>query len=475
MPRKARKTQYQFGSAAGAEEIAKFGSLAAGAEVYTTDPEVIQDLVQYDQGWMGAAIGMSPAVEDRNALDYLFAYQLQYLLQAGIPEWDAETEYFTGQVVSQGDQYGFQYVSLADSNLNHAVTDTNWWRKINGQVTSTKTSSFTLTAADNGCIILCNTTGGAFNITLPTGGAAKNYSFTVKDANGTFSTNAVTIVRAGSEAIEGTASNYTLNRNGRATTFVCDGTHWHIVSNTVDSYRSVGETIGEAVQNLSGSSATGLNIVGNTASRYSALIQQKITTAGVSFGLLLSGGTNSTDAAMHIVTAGNVDLARFRGDKVLEMYGGGIKFPATQVASADANVLDDYEEGTFTPSLSFNTAGTSSFTYGTREGRYTKTGDTVHVWIRVSLSAFSKGTASGNLFVTGLPFTALTGNNTLSVLSLTMENWAYGASTIPILYIGSNTASAVFQAQTSGASAAIIADPSATSFFAATGIYKTAS
>ena len=51
----------------------------------------------------------------------------------------------------------------------------------------------------------------------------------------------------------------------------------------------------------------------------------------------------------------------------------GITFPATQVASADVNTLDDYEEGTWTPTLSagFSTAPTS---YSQQSGSYTKIG-----------------------------------------------------------------------------------------------------
>jgi hypothetical protein len=233
MPRKARKTQKQFGASAGALEIGKYGSFAAGAPSYTTDPAVIQSLVQYDQGWVGASQGDAPAVEDRNALDFLFAYQLFYLMQAGIPEWDAGTTYYTGNVVSVGNQYGFQYVSLADDNLNHAVTDTLYWRKIDGQITATKTSSFTLTAAENGCIIPCNTTGGAFTITLPTGGAAKNFKFTIKDVTGTFDTNAVTIARIGSEKIENVAANFACKVEYGSYTFVTDGTDWYIVSQNI--------------------------------------------------------------------------------------------------------------------------------------------------------------------------------------------------------------------------------------------------
>lgn len=79
----------------------------------------------------------------------------------------------------------------------------------------------------------------------------------------------------------------------------------------------------------------------------------------------------------------------------------GIGFPATAVASADANTLDDYEEGTFTPTaIGTTTAGTG--TYVTRTGRYTKIGDVVTIRIRVGWSAH---TGTGNLRISGLPFT----------------------------------------------------------------------
>ena len=56
---------------------------------------------------------------------------------------------------------------------------------------------------------------------------------------------------------------------------------------------------------------------------------------------------------------------------------GGIAFPATQVSVSDANTLDDYEEGTFSPTAnSFTVIGTPTLT-----GNYTKVGNLVQVWI----------------------------------------------------------------------------------------------
>jgi hypothetical protein len=76
--------------------------------------------------------------------------------------------------------------------------------------------------------------------------------------------------------------------------------------------------------------------------------------------------------------------------------GAGITFPATQSASSDANTLDDYEEGTWEPTL--NNGGTT--TYTTRVGTYRKIGSQVTCWFDVQIN--SVGSGSGTL--TGLPF-----------------------------------------------------------------------
>ena len=79
----------------------------------------------------------------------------------------------------------------------------------------------------------------------------------------------------------------------------------------------------------------------------------------------------------------------------------GITFPATQVPSPDANTLDDYEEGTWTPSLFFG--GVSGVTtYALRNGTYTKIGNTVTV--RGYFSITAKSAATGAAVLEGLPF-----------------------------------------------------------------------
>lgn len=86
--------------------------------------------------------------------------------------------------------------------------------------------------------------------------------------------------------------------------------------------------------------------------------------------------------------------------------GAGISFPAVQAPSTDVNTLDDYEEGTFTPTFTPATGAFGSITVA-GAGRYVKVGKTVFFWIDIRTTAATTiGTAAGQLYITGLPFTA---------------------------------------------------------------------
>lgn len=88
------------------------------------------------------------------------------------------------------------------------------------------------------------------------------------------------------------------------------------------------------------------------------------------------------------------------GGSTASASGSGITFPATQNSSSDPNTLDDYEEGTWTPTVSAGAITGTSITYS---GTYTKIGKVVTV-------NFYAYTASNNINVasyvgfSGLPF-----------------------------------------------------------------------
>ena len=89
--------------------------------------------------------------------------------------------------------------------------------------------------------------------------------------------------------------------------------------------------------------------------------------------------------------------------------GSSVKFPSVPVSSTDANVLDEYKEGTWTPVLTYTTPGTSAITLYRNTGRFQKVGNRVSITFDIRVGTFSKGTASGFLIISGLPYATRAG------------------------------------------------------------------
>ncbi len=152
-----------------------------------------------------------------------------------------------------------------------------------------------------------------------------------------------------------------------------------------------------------------------------------VINATTSSGIAVSGDnsgqleiqTNSGTTAITVTTGQGVKVKNTIGvgDATPSTSGAGITFPATQSASTDANTLDDYEEGTWTPVIDSVTAGTSRATtvyYAT----YTKIGNICQFQAFATIATLGSG-GSGNLTVKGLPFTSpSSGGNAVSAVSL---------------------------------------------------------
>ena len=89
------------------------------------------------------------------------------------------------------------------------------------------------------------------------------------------------------------------------------------------------------------------------------------------------------------------------------LSGGGITFNGD---TATANALDDYEEGTWTPSFSGTSSSPSGVNYASRGGYYTKVGRLVHATAWLNLLNWSSA-GSGGASINGLPFTASNATN----------------------------------------------------------------
>ena len=98
------------------------------------------------------------------------------------------------------------------------------------------------------------------------------------------------------------------------------------------------------------------------------------------------------------------------GNLVIGTSGNGIDFSANANApGATSELLDDYEEGTWTPEIADASSGGNVATIGTTYASYTKIGNTVVLHL-AALDINVTGLTAGNiLFIRGLPF--LSANN----------------------------------------------------------------
>ena len=130
-------------------------------------------------------------------------------------------------------------------------------------------------------------------------------------------------------------------------------------------------------------------------------------------------------------------------DASIELGGNGsIKFPGTQGASSDANSLDDYEEGTWSPQVWNNYSGGTQLGAGTAVGRYVKIGQLVHIqgyWVCDGLNA-----ASGDTYLRNLPFSSHSTANLYGAISIGYcANFSITAGTSVSSYVNHNGSDAI--------------------------------
>jgi hypothetical protein len=149
---------------------------------------------------------------------------------------------------------------------------------------------------------------------------------------------------------------------------------------------------------------------------------------------------------------GGSETARFSATaKTLILAGGntsatgtGIAFPATQSASSDANTLDDYEEGTWTPGVALG-GGSAGQTYAYQTGTYTKIGRLVTVNCVFNIT--NNGSSTGNATLSGLPF-SISSDGTGNFMG---DGWTGTFAQIGVIFGGSGC---FFAAQLGGTGSA---------------------
>ena len=145
------------------------------------------------------------------------------------------------------------------------------------------------------------------------------------------------------------------------------------------------------------------------------------------------GGTMTRKMA--IEQDGNVHIDT--GNLVIGTAGKGIDFSAQSgTASGMASeLLDHYEEGTFTPELSFGNTTTGQ-SYQAQVGRYTRVGNRCFATCYIYFT--NKGSSTGTARIGGLPFTIANISQFYQTGALWVHNWN-GGNTVPTGYGELNT------------------------------------
>jgi hypothetical protein len=208
-----------------------------------------------------------------------------------------------------------------------------------------------------------------------------------------------------------TSANVGIGTASPGTKLTVDGTVRATTIQAVNSVSSVNQFVSMTVDSVGANINSSFVSSGNAHLLFSTSNTERMRVLGSAPILCLSGGNTSAT-------------------------GTGIAFPATQSASTDANTLDDYEEGTFTPAFS---ATGATWTYSSQSGVYVKVGQMVTAQFYIKPSSLS-GTTTGNAFITNLPF-ASTNAGVASLSQFSAAQWSTSAiSNIPLMDAGTTNA-----------------------------------
>ncbi len=156
--------------------------------------------------------------------------------------------------------------------------------------------------------------------------------------------------------------------------------------------------------------------------------------------ITLATSASAGSPANVLVLGTNKDVTVSDGDLVIGTSGHGIDFSAAgNVSGMTSELLDDYEEGTFTPSF---TGGLSGSGYGDQNGVYTKIGNFVFFVIELDITNGAASTDGNQIKIDNLPFSSdqnSTMNHQMGGAWVTFNNNFYNVDTGIYMQIGENT------------------------------------
>lgn len=327
---------------------------------------------------------------------------------------------------------GFAKLPALTANAGRAVV-------INGGGTGMTVTTGTLALGGafitSGGHSLTLTTTAPTNVTLPTTGTLATRAGTETFTNKTLTSPVIDTPTITAPTLSGT---YTLAGD---VTIATTKTSGHGIGVSVSATVGLGislNTTGAGSSTVRGINQISLLTAGVNDSAIGVAIATQVTKAGsgthnnidglfVQQPVISGSATCSVASTLRIPDAPasgatslyalNVEAGVSRFNGRINLDNGQLKFPATQNASADANTLDDYEEGTWTPSLG------GSATYTSRTGTYTKIGRLVILCGVIVVNAIGTGSTTQ---VSGIPFAASgAGTNYTGACSFTNASGTY--------------------------------------------------
>tara|TARA_B100000212_G_scaffold272487_1_gene211911 strand:+ start:330 stop:998 length:669 start_codon:yes stop_codon:yes gene_type:complete len=204
---------------------------------------------------------------------------------------------------------------------------------------------------------------------------------------------------------------------------------------------------------------------------------------GLTTGLTVGPLTGTTGIGATITHQGHAQFAGVctatsstvsSGNVVIGTAGKGIDYSAQSGTAAGmaSELLDHYEEGTFSPTFGASN-GTSTAAYSTQSGKYTRIGNIVHVQIRITLSSLSTNSHS-HAWISGLPIASAERTATSSIICGGMQNSGYNSFPIAGRTEAGATRIELFQATNGGVTDFSTSSVSGTAYFIVQCTYRAA-
>lgn len=221
---------------------------------------------------------------------------------------------------------------------------------------------------------------------------------------------------------------------------------------------------GTSVGSIKSEAGSGVSLSNPQSNSYIALLANN-----QSNGIFYEDGT-SKRFTPYSSRDNDIDLGYATGRwKDLYLSGG-----AYLGGTGAANKLDDYEEGNFTPNLSFATAGNSSVGYSARTGKYVKVGKIVTFQLEMRMNGVTQGTGSGHPIVGGFPFNFYnSGGYGGSYLTLSLQYTGISSGHIPYAWGNYNSNFAYLVTMSNSSANTSLTTPATYAFIGLAGSYVT--